>query len=124
MATWAGGEESGVYRTKDGGDSWEELNNGLPDGPLGRIFLQAGSRAYCADKGRLAAYALPAKKNDKPAWSASVEGRVWTMLAADQKLFVVTTDSVLHCFGTGTAAPIRRGVGTAPRCTTATRHTR
>ena len=33
------GEESGIYRSTDGGDSWEELGNGLPDGPMGRIGL-------------------------------------------------------------------------------------
>ncbi len=33
------GEESGVFRSTDGGDSWEKLGGGLPDGPLGRIGL-------------------------------------------------------------------------------------
>ncbi|MFO7893690.1 MAG: hypothetical protein R6U63_08150 [Longimicrobiales bacterium] len=32
-----GGEESGLYRSTDGGDRWERLTNGLPAGPLGRI---------------------------------------------------------------------------------------
>jgi photosystem II stability/assembly factor-like uncharacterized protein len=34
-----GGDESGIYRTTDGGDRWERLGNGLPEGPLGRIGL-------------------------------------------------------------------------------------
>ncbi len=29
------GEESGIFRSTDGGDSWEKLRNGLPDGPSG-----------------------------------------------------------------------------------------
>ena len=33
------GHESGIYRTTDGGDHWEKLENGLPTGPLGRIGL-------------------------------------------------------------------------------------
>jgi photosystem II stability/assembly factor-like uncharacterized protein len=33
------GEESGIYRSTDGGSHWEELSNGLPPGPLGRIGL-------------------------------------------------------------------------------------
>ncbi|MCK5650906.1 MAG: hypothetical protein KAJ42_06010, partial [Gemmatimonadetes bacterium] len=33
------GEESGVYRSTDGGDSWEKLGAGLPEGPMGRIGL-------------------------------------------------------------------------------------
>jgi photosystem II stability/assembly factor-like uncharacterized protein len=33
------GEESGIYRSTDGGDSWERLTAGLPTGPMGRIGL-------------------------------------------------------------------------------------
>jgi photosystem II stability/assembly factor-like uncharacterized protein len=33
------GEESGIYRSTDGGDSWDKLGGGLPTGPLGRIGL-------------------------------------------------------------------------------------
>ncbi len=33
----SGGERSGLYRSTDGGDSWEELTEGLPEGTLGRI---------------------------------------------------------------------------------------
>ncbi len=34
-----GGPGSGIYRSRDGGDSWEELTNGLPEGDKGRIGL-------------------------------------------------------------------------------------
>ena len=34
-----GGPGSGIYRTLDGGDSWQELTDGLPEGDLGRIGL-------------------------------------------------------------------------------------
>ena len=34
-----GGPGSGIYRTTDGGASWVELANGLPDGDMGRIGL-------------------------------------------------------------------------------------
>ncbi len=40
--TWGfngGGPGSGVYRTRDGGATWEELTNGIPDGDKGRIGL-------------------------------------------------------------------------------------
>ncbi|MCK5652065.1 MAG: hypothetical protein KAJ42_11835, partial [Gemmatimonadetes bacterium] len=33
------GEESGIHRSIDGGDSWERLTVGLPTGPMGRIGL-------------------------------------------------------------------------------------
>lgn len=35
----SGGEGSGLYRSIDGGDSWQELTNGLPSGEKGRIAL-------------------------------------------------------------------------------------
>jgi photosystem II stability/assembly factor-like uncharacterized protein len=35
----ADGDGSGIYRTLNGGDSWEELTEGLPDGYKGRIGL-------------------------------------------------------------------------------------
>lgn len=34
-----GGPGSGIYKTTDGGDSWTELTNGIPEGPKGRIGL-------------------------------------------------------------------------------------
>jgi photosystem II stability/assembly factor-like uncharacterized protein len=34
-----GGPGSGIYRTRDGGDTWEELTNGIPEGDKGRIGL-------------------------------------------------------------------------------------
>lgn len=35
----AGGVNSGVYKTTDGGMNWNKLSSGLPQGPLGRIGL-------------------------------------------------------------------------------------
>ncbi|OUT60972.1 MAG: glycosyl hydrolase [Rhodopirellula sp. TMED11] len=40
--TWTlinGGPESGLYKSTDGGDSWEKINSGLPAGDKGRIGL-------------------------------------------------------------------------------------
>lgn len=36
----ASGEEAGIYKTTDGGDTWTELTNGLPSGPMSRIGLK------------------------------------------------------------------------------------
>ena len=35
----AGGVESGIYKSADGGDSWSRLSGGLPGGNIGRIGL-------------------------------------------------------------------------------------
>jgi outer membrane protein assembly factor BamB len=79
------------------------------DGPS-RVFLKAGSRLYAAgDRGRIAAYdyqaANSAKEKQKTAWAASVDGDVWNMLAADDRLFVVTRDARIFCFGADDAEP-------------------
>jgi photosystem II stability/assembly factor-like uncharacterized protein len=34
-----GGPDSGLYRSTDGGDTWQKLSKGLPEGPLGRIAV-------------------------------------------------------------------------------------
>ena len=33
----SGGPNSGVYRTTDGGDSWQRLTDGLPEGDIGKV---------------------------------------------------------------------------------------
>ncbi len=36
----ASGDEAGIYKTTDGGDTWTELTTGLPTGPMSRIGLK------------------------------------------------------------------------------------
>ncbi len=40
-----GGGETAVYRSKDGGQTWEKMMKGLPDGPMARIGLSV-SRSH------------------------------------------------------------------------------
>ena len=56
----AGGVNSGVYKTTNGGDDWKLLANGLPDGKLGRIGL-----ALCYQKPEIV-YAVIENLNPKP----------------------------------------------------------
>jgi photosystem II stability/assembly factor-like uncharacterized protein len=37
----SGGEEGGVYRSTDGGDTWEKLAGGLPEGLVGKVGVSA-----------------------------------------------------------------------------------
>ncbi|HTM24859.1 MAG TPA: hypothetical protein VL225_06680 [Vicinamibacterales bacterium] len=54
------GPESGVYRTDNGGDTWERLSGGLPTGKIGRIGLDI------YQKNPLVLYALLENQNPKP----------------------------------------------------------
>src|SRR5215469_556580 len=46
-----GGPNSGLYRSTDGGETWEKLTKGLPEGPLGRIAVAVAptnpDHVYC-----------------------------------------------------------------------------
>lgn len=57
----SGGPGSGIFRSLDGGDTWEELSgrNGLPDGVLGKIGVSVSE----AQRGRV--YALLEAEGDK-----------------------------------------------------------
>ncbi len=69
--------------------------------PIDKIYLQAGRRLYGSGKdGLIAAIDIPEKNGDAAvSWTAAIEGEVFNMLAADGKLFVVTTAGTIYCFG-------------------------
>jgi outer membrane protein assembly factor BamB len=71
----------------------------LPELP-GQLFLKAGPRFYAGCDDRVTA--LEADPQDagkaRVAWSGSFKGRPWTMLAADDRLFVVTTAGRIYAF--------------------------
>jgi len=77
----------------------EQVKKISVDGPS-RVYLQAGSRVFAADGGRIAAYEFEAgRENLKSVWSTAVDGDVWSMIAADEHLFVTTKQGHLYCFG-------------------------
>ncbi len=65
------------------------------------IHLRAGSRLYASGSdGLVAAVEMPrAGKPVAVKWREKVDGHVWRMLAADDRLFVVTLEGALYCFG-------------------------
>lgn len=65
-----------------------------------RAHFRAGDRVYLSGgSGRIAAVDLPPLPKPGLSWEGNVEGRVWTMLPGDGKLFVVTQEGALYCFG-------------------------
>ena len=88
------------------------------DSSLDKIFMKAGSRLYAGSKeGLIAAIDIPGAKTESlknrfqlpkadVSWHMQVEGEPWTMLAADNKLFVVTVEGSLYCFGEQASARV------------------
>ena len=79
----SGGPGSGLFRSTDGGDTWQEITRhpGLPDGMLGKI----GVTASPARAGRV--WALIEAEGDKTGLYRSDDyGARWTMVSANRDL--------------------------------------
>jgi photosystem II stability/assembly factor-like uncharacterized protein len=76
-----GGPGSGIFKSTDGGETWNRLKGGLPEGPLGRIALEAARRRPNI------VYALieaPTPRPAAPAAGAAAGGQAATPPAAGQ----------------------------------------
>ncbi len=75
----SGGPSSGIYRTTDGGDTWQQLSQGLPKGPLGRIGLAVAP----SDPARV--YALIGSK-EGVLWASDDRGERWSLVSRLREL--------------------------------------
>ncbi len=78
-------------------------------GVSGKIFCQAGDRIYLANQKTITAVNLSeaiANKTAKAEWSVAMEKPVAAMIAADDRLFVITEENQLYCFGAEKRDPI------------------
>jgi outer membrane protein assembly factor BamB len=67
-----------------------------------QVHIKAGRRLYVGSKGSVAAVKLPEPGRDaKIVWQAQIDGVPHRMLAAAEKLFVVTQSGRLYAFGDG-----------------------
>ena len=65
-----------------------------------KVHIKAGHRLYAGSAGTVAAIDIPeAGQSPKLSWRATISGTPSRMLAADGKLFVVTLEGGLYCFG-------------------------
>jgi len=79
----SGGPGSGLFRSRDGGDTWEELSgkNGLPTGKLGKV----GVSASAARSGRV--WALIEAEGEKTGlYRSDDQGANWTQVCANRDL--------------------------------------
>ena len=79
-----------------------------------RVFAKAGNYLLCGDnKGTVTMLSVAGKKTNKIVFKASVDGAVWTILVADQKVFVVTETGGIFCFGREKKTPITHKLNTS-----------
>lgn len=70
------------------------------------VKLRAGPRLYVACGKRVFAVDIPKDGGEaRESWSAEVGGEIGEVLAAAGRLFVVTRDGGIHCYGAGQGAP-------------------
>ena len=65
-----------------------------------KVHIKAGARLYAGGAGVVAAVDIP-KPGGTPriSWQAEIKGTPSAMLAADSKLFAVTQEGTIYCFG-------------------------
>ena len=70
----SGGAEDGIYRSKDGGESWSRLNNGLPTGVVGKSDLAVSAAAP------MRVYALVEAKVGGGLYRSDDAGERWSLI--------------------------------------------
>jgi photosystem II stability/assembly factor-like uncharacterized protein len=95
---WSGGPNDGIWRSTDGGDSWEMLaGNGLPRGTLGKIALGGTpadpDRIYAMIETNVNSANGPldpggAEPDQHPGvlWRSDDQGGTWTMVQAEHRI--------------------------------------
>lgn len=79
----SGGPNSGVYKSTDGGDTWEKLEgNGLPSGPIGKVGIAI------ANSNPDVVYAMmeTGAPNKGVLWKSTDGGDRWSLISKDRLL--------------------------------------
>lgn len=80
----SGGTNSALYKSTDGGKSWDKIHQGFPEGQLGRIAVAVAP----SDPNRLYAVLETEKDEDKGLYGSTDAGKTWTHLNSDFGLVV------------------------------------
>jgi photosystem II stability/assembly factor-like uncharacterized protein len=77
-----GGPDSGIWRSRDGGDTWEDisLNEGMPEGMMGRVGL-----TMSADDGNRV-YALIDSESQQGLYRSDDKGNSWRLVSTDANI--------------------------------------
>jgi photosystem II stability/assembly factor-like uncharacterized protein len=76
----SGGPEGGVYRSKDGGDTWEKLAGGLPTGIVGKVAVSVSP----ANPNRV--WAMIEAEPEGGVYRSDDGGNTWTRTNSENKL--------------------------------------
>ncbi|MCP9767128.1 hypothetical protein EGI22_04345 [Lacihabitans sp. LS3-19] len=80
----SGGENSGLYKTTDGGKTWNKIHNGFPNGKLGRIAI-----ALAPSNSKILYSVIESEKDeDKGLYRSDDAGANWTRTNGDFGLVV------------------------------------
>lgn len=71
---------SGVYESKDGGDTWAKVTNGLPVDPIGKVDIK-----IAPSNGNIV-YALIQTKDQGSVWRSADAGATWKVTSWDRSL--------------------------------------
>ncbi len=77
----SGSADSGIYKSTDGGDTWNKLKGGLPKGPVGKI----GVTVSPADPDRVWAL-VEAEEPEGGVYRSDNAGKSWTRVNRDREL--------------------------------------
>jgi photosystem II stability/assembly factor-like uncharacterized protein len=80
----SGGENSALYKSTDGGKTWNKIHNGFPDGKLGRIAITVAP----SDNNILYAVIESEKDEEKGLYRSDDGGMTWNHLNKDFGLVV------------------------------------
>ena len=69
-----GGKETAVYRSKDGGDTWEKIMNGFPKSDMARIGIQV------AQSNPAVVYVITEFKDKGSLFKSTDRGKSWSMV--------------------------------------------
>ena len=75
-AYMGGGPESGIHRSTDGGDTWEQLSTGLPSGNVGKIGL-----AISPQDPDVVYAAIELERREGGVWRSDNRGGSWTQMS-------------------------------------------
>ncbi|EED33687.1 BNR/Asp-box repeat domain protein [gamma proteobacterium NOR5-3] len=68
-----GGAKSAIYRSEDGGDTWQQLESGLPEGKMGKIGL-----AVSPQQPDIVYAAIELNRRSGGIWKSLDRGQTWT----------------------------------------------